>query len=114
MSLRTKKINALIKSRLSNIILKDLSLKPGILLTISKVDTSPDLRYTTIFISIYPEKETEYTIKTLEREKIFLQKILNNKLSMKVLPRINFKIDTTEIEADSIEKLLSKIKKDGS
>lgn len=111
MSLRTEKINALIKSHLSEIILKELSLKPGIFITISKVDTSSDLRYTAISISVYPEKETAYAMKALEQEKQSLQKILNKKLFMKILPKINFKIDTTEIKADHIEKLLREIRK---
>lgn len=111
MSLRTEKINALIKSHISEIILKDLSLKPGIFITISKVDTSSDLRYVAISISVYPEKETGYAMKTLEIENKFLQKKLNKKLFMKILPKINFKIDTTEIKADQIEKLLREIKK---
>lgn len=111
MSLRTEKINALIKSRVSEIILKDLSLKSGMFITISKVDTSPDLRYATISISVYPEKETGYAIKTLEREKKSLQKILNKKLFMKILPKISFKIDNAEIKTDQIEKLLRAIKK---
>lgn len=94
---------------MSEILSRDLNLKPGIFITISKVDTTKDLRYTRIFISIFPQKETEYTVKTLEKEKHSIQGILNKKLHLKILPRIEFKVDTTEAEADGIEKILKKI-----
>lgn len=109
MSFRVQKINELIKRLISEILSRDLNLKPGIFMTVSKVDTAKDLRYTQIFISIFPQKETEYTVKTLEKEKHFIQGKLNKKLHLKILPRIEFKVDTTEAKADRIEKILKEI-----
>ena len=106
MSQRIQKINSLIKKYISEIILKDLSIKPGVFLTIGKVDTTADLRYTRIFVSVFPEKEVNYTKETLKKEKYSIQKSLNKKLQMKILPRISFVMDKTEAEADKIEKIL--------
>ncbi len=75
-------------------------------MTVAKIDTTPDLRYTRIFLSIFPEKEQCYAFKTLSRELYRLQGILNKKLSMKPLPRIEFHLDTTEVKADEVEKIL--------
>jgi ribosome-binding factor A len=110
MSNRILKINELIKKHISEIISRDLSLKPGIFITVAKVDTTPDLRYTRIFVSIFPEKEIDYTAKTLAKELYQIQGALNKKLVMKPLPKIEFKIDMTESKADEIEKLLKEIK----
>lgn len=109
MSNRILKINELIKKQISEIISRDLSLKPGVFVTVSKVDTTPDLRYTRVFVSIFPEKETDYALKTLEKELYQMQGKLNKKLVMKPLPKIEFRVDTTEIQADKIEKLLKEI-----
>jgi len=106
---RINKINSLIKQRLSLILSRELNLKPGIFLTVSKVDTSKDLSYTRIFVSVFPESETNYALKTLEKESGFLRKELGKKLKIKTLPRLNFKIDTTEAEADEIEKILKQL-----
>lgn len=106
MSNRIFKINELIKQHINNIILKELSLKEGVFITVVKVDTSPDLRYTKIFVSIFPERERDYAMRTLEREVYRFQGILNKKLHMRPLPRIQFILDTTESKADEIEKLL--------
>ena len=106
MSFRINKINSLIKQQLSLILSRELNLKPGIFLTVSKVDTTKDLRYASIFVSVFPESEANYALKTFEKESGFLRKELGKKLKIKILPRLNFKIDTTEAEADEIEKIL--------
>lgn len=109
MSNRIEKVNELIKSLMGEILTRELSLKPGVFITISKVDTTADLRYTRIFLSVFPEKEIEYVEKTLAKEMYKIQGNLNKKLSMKPLPRIQFRTDMTESKADVIEKLLKEI-----
>lgn len=109
MSDRIIKINSLIQKNLGEILTRDLSLKPGVFITIAKVDTSPDLRYTRIFVSIFPEKEIDYGAKTLAKELYQIQGKLNKKLVMRPLPKIEFRVDLTESKADEIEKLLKQI-----
>ena len=110
MSQRIEKINKSIRRNISEIITRELNIKPGIFISVSKVDTSPDLRYTRVFVSIFPEKERDYVMKTLEREMYFIQGKLNKNLPMRPLPRIDFFLDTTEEKADEIEKLLREIR----
>lgn len=109
MSTRLPKVNELIKKNIGEIIARKIDLKPGVFVTVAKVDTTPDLRYTRIFVSIFPEKEIDYAAKTLQKELYRLQGALNKKLVMKPLPKIEFKIDMTESKADEIEKLLKNI-----
>ena len=109
MNNRIKKINELIRFNIDNIFLKELSLKAGVFLTISKVDTTSDLRYTRVFISVFPEKEIPYIEKTLKKEIFNIQGRMNKKLFMRPLPKIEFKIDMTEAKADEIEKILREI-----
>jgi ribosome-binding factor A len=106
MSDRIPKINELIRSHLGELLTRDLDLKPGIFLTISKVDTTPDLRYARVSVSVFPEKETNYAIKPLKHEAYRLQGKLNKKLAMRPLPRLTFQADMTEAKADVIEKIL--------
>jgi ribosome-binding factor A len=106
---RIEKINELIKHTVGDIMLKNLSLKDGVFVTIAKVDTTSDLRYTRVFVSIFPEKETSYVLKTLEKEIFDIQGRLNKKLYMRPLPKIEFRLDLTESNADKIEKILRKL-----
>lgn len=109
MSLRIDKINELIRQHINDIILKDLSLKGDVFITIAKIDTSPDLRYTRIFVSVFPERESGYAMTTLAKEIYKIQGLLNKKLHMRPLPKIRFELDVTESKADEIEKLLKEI-----
>jgi len=109
MSQRIQKINELVRQHVNDIILKDLSLKEGVFVTIAKVDTTSDLRYTRVFVSIFPEREIDYALKTLEKEIYKIQRNLNKRLYLRPLPKLEFKVDMTESKADKIEKLLKEI-----
>ena len=106
MSERIVKLNKLIKEHLGEIFQRELSLKPGVFLTIAKVDTSRDIRYTRVSLSVFPFAESNYAIKTIEKEVYSIQGALNKKLKMRPLPRLQFILDSTEEEADKIEKIL--------
>ena len=86
-----------------------MNIKPAVFLTIIRVDTSRDLRYTRIFVSVFPESERNYVMKSLDREIYRLQGKLNDKLSLKIIPRIVFCEDDTESKADEVEKILKDI-----
>ena len=106
MSLRIEKINQLIKELLGEIVSKNLSFKEGVFVTLTKVDTSSDLRYTRVFFSVFPESETGYVGKALKNGLYSIQGDLNRKLHMKPLPKLDFRLDDTEVKADEIERLL--------
>lgn len=112
MSHRIEKINELIHKELDTLLKRELSLDPGVFVTIVKVDTTRDLRYTRVFVSVFPPNRSEYVGKTLLRERKRVQVLLNKKLHMKPLPKIDFSLDATEIKADEVEKLLMQIKKE--
>lgn len=108
-SLRITKVNELIRKHLAEIMEKELSYKPGVFATIAKVDTSKDLRYTRMFISVFPETEIHYVTETLKKELPGIQKKLYSKLYMRPMTKLSFEIDHTEEEADKVEKLLKEI-----
>jgi len=108
-SMRIIKVNELLRKLLAEIMERELSLKIGVFITIAKIDTSADLRYTRMFVSVFPENETHYVSETLKKELPNIQKHLYRKLHMKPMPKISFEIDTTAQEADVVEKLLKEI-----
>jgi len=106
MSERIEKVNQLLKKELGELLVKNITFKPAIFVTIEKVDTSPDLRYTDVFISIFPTTESDYVLKTLAHEMYALQGDLNRRLHMKPLPRIRFIQTDIEEKADELERLI--------
>lgn len=108
-SRRILRINDLLREHLGDIISKDVSLKPGVLATISKVRTAPDLRSAHVSVSVFPETESVYAMKTLGHESRHIEHVLHGRLHMKPLPRISFSYDPTSIRADEIEKILKSL-----
>lgn len=106
MSERIRKVNSLIFHELSALINKDVDFKNGVFVTISRVDTTDDLRYARVFVKVFPNKENNYGIKTLEHERNHLQKILHKKLHLKILPKISFHEDLTGETFDNLERIL--------
>src|SRR5687768_12297427 len=95
-SLRIQKVNALVQEVLSEQLIREISLKKGVLATIAKVDTTPDLRYTRVSVSAFPEEEIGYVRETLKKETPRLQRALHARLTMKMKPRLTFEINRTE------------------
>lgn len=112
MSLRIQKINAHIQNTLSSFLQRELSLKSGVFITVVKVDTTRDLRYARVFVSVFPESEASYAMETLKHEKSTLQKELHKNMHVKILPKISFILDDTEVRADVVEQLFRKIEEE--
>ena len=110
MTQRILKINKLIKQELGKIILTDVDFSKNIILTITKVDTSADLRYADVFISVLPDEMDIEIEKKLKESIYFIQGKLNRKLHMKPLPRIRFMIDKSGEYVEKIGKIIEENK----
>lgn len=111
MSERILRINELIKQEVNNLILTEIDFPKGCLATIVDIETSKDLRHSNIYISVLPVKFTSKVVEKMSKNRSHIQYLLNKKLSLKPLPKIHFKIDRTEKEANDIEQLLDSIRK---
>lgn len=109
-SQRIKQINVLIQEILGEIFQKECQFPDNSLVTILAVETSPDLLYSTIIISVFPIIQEKEVLQYLESDIFRIQQVLNKKLVMHPVPKIRFEPDRTEFEAEKIEKLLGEIK----
>ena len=89
---RILKINKLLKQEVGKIIFEEIDLEKEILATIIKVDTPDDLSYSKIFISVLPPEKTEEVFEKLNKNIWGIQQILNKKLKMRQVPRIEFEV----------------------
>ena len=87
---RILKINKLLKQEVGKIIFEEIDLEKEILATVIRVDTPDDLRYSKIFISVLPSAKTEEVFEKLNKNIWGIQQILNKKLKMRKIPRIEF------------------------
>ncbi len=111
MSHRLPQVNELIRQELASLLLTEMEFPKGCLVTITRVDTAKDLRYAKVWLSVLPAYYFQKVLSKLKSNAGHLQFLLNKKLTMKPLPRLNFAIDDTEQKAEEIEKLLDRIRK---
>ena len=105
MQRRVEQVNILIRDELANIIDREVDLPEKTFVTITRVDTSRDLRYANVFISVLGEakeaenvKESEYVLDIIEKNIYNIQQTLNRRLRMRPVPKIKFLIDREEIK----------------
>lgn len=110
MSERIQRVNQLIKKELSQILLREVDFPKDILVTITRVDTSPNLRESKVFISTVPEDKAQRVLKILNQEIYELQQKINRRLKMRPVPRIKFSEERETAEAGRIEEILEKLK----
>lgn len=109
---KLQRMGELLKEELGNMILRSLDLKSGVLVTITKVETSDDVFHSDVWVSIYPFSEAEEVFEVLKKAESYLQHLLNKRLKSRPVPKIKFKIDL-ELEASSnVEEISRKIKKE--
>jgi len=107
---RAEKINELLKKELGKIVFEFLDVKPGVLVTITRVLTHANLFSVNVFISVYPPGETDVIMDKLKRAIYQTQQLLNKKLRIRPVPKIIFKRDKNPEEAGEVEKILAQIK----
>lgn len=113
MSHRIYQINEVIKQHLNSFILTEIEFPKNCLATITRVETTKDLRQAKVWISVMPTAYTKKILGKFNHQIGRLQHLLNQKLSMKPLPKLRFLIDDTEQKAFEIEELLDRIKESG-
>lgn len=109
--LRVRKFNELIRVELGKIIFDFLEVKSGILVTITRVITAPDLFSTAVFISVWPDNKSGELFGKLNHSVYKIQQLLNKKLKIRPVPKILFKYDKNPGEASEVEKILKEIEK---
>ena len=103
MSRRNERVNELLREELSELIqhqLKDPRLNPSILITITEVVTSIDMKYAKIYTSIMApnEEEAKDVMEGLKAATGYLHRELKRMLNMRFIPEITF------VRDDSIER----------
>ncbi len=110
MSHRIAQINELIWHELSTVLLTEVDFPKGVLVTITNVETSKDLRHAKVWFSVLPAYFTQKILDRLTKRKGSLEYALYQRLSMKPLPKLSFRVDDSERQAAGIDALLDSIK----
>ncbi|MBE5745850.1 MAG: 30S ribosome-binding factor RbfA [Clostridiales bacterium] len=114
MANRILKINSEIQKELSKLIsysLKDPRLE-GVFVSVLSVDTTNELSYSKIKISVFPDNKKEQTFNIIRSSVPFLRKELAKNIKLRVVPELIFSLDEGYQHENKINQLLKEIKKD--
>ena len=116
-SQRQLRVQELLKSALNEILIRGESKNPfldNILVTITHVDVSPDLRNAKFYIVPTTISDTEEIINALNVSKKIIRKKIVDRVNLKYAPEISFYFDETINEIERLDELFSseKVKND--
>jgi len=77
-------------------------------LTVSEVRMTPDLKLATVFVLPLGGEGAEEAISHLDKHKRFLRGDLARRVSLKFMPELRFKIDTSFAASKRIDELLAR------
>jgi ribosome-binding factor A len=111
MRLRHQKIIAALKREISRIVHEELKDSRLGFVTIIGVDLTPDLRYARIYFSVLgEEKEQKATQEALNSAKSFIRCLIAQRIKLRFVPEIAFKLDRSVEDGIRIDKELDRIK----
>ena len=106
---RQKKVARQIQKDIAEILqLKTPSISPGALISVSKVRLSPDLSYAKVFLSVFPLKDDQEFLNSLNLYASEIRNELGKRVrhQLRIVPELSFYIDVSIDYAENIERLL--------
>lgn len=105
---RTLKANKLVNRELSKIIQK-IGFSRDVLVTLTRVRCSNDLSEAKVFISVMPEEKAGRVLKKLKDKIYETQQKLNNRLDLKIVPKIIYIEEEKVKEAAEVEEAIDNL-----
>lgn len=111
MSFRIKQVNEQLLSELAQLVVENIIFREG-LITVTRVDTSSNLRQAKVYISVLPENKTGSALTEIRKYNKDFNKILKQKLNLKFIPRLIWHMDEKIKYMNEIDEVLMQIKKE--
>lgn len=107
--MRQQKMGRQVQKELSDIFLRHgREYFSGAMVTITQVKLTPDLGVARVYLSVFPNKDTERLFETVDQRKSEIRRQLGNQLGKRTrkIPDLVFFHDDIEEEASRIDKLI--------
>ena len=108
-SQRQRRVNELLRHAMAEILLRDDITDDalrGVAITVTEVQTSPDLTSATVFVMPLGGVEETEVLAGLERNSRYLRGLLAKRVELKFSPTLAFELDQTFDHADRVDALL--------
>lgn len=107
---RQQKIARLMQKDLGDIFLRYAKRIGNLLISVSEVRISPDLSIAHVYLSVFPSERAEEILAHVQEDQKTIRFELGNleRNQLRIIPELNFHIDTTLDRMEQIDQLLSK------
>jgi len=78
-----------------------------VIITVSEIRTSPDMRQATVYVMPLGGKNKDIVVEALSRHRKFLRGELSRKVTLKYMPELHFRLDETFDESGRISDVLN-------
>jgi ribosome-binding factor A len=109
---RMTRVNELLKRELADLIRKNVEYSRDCLVTVTEVQTTPDLRHAKVFISILgktTEEEKKDILKKIGDKRSVIQEQMSSHVTLKYTPVLEFKLDTRIEAGDKVLAILQEL-----
>ena len=113
---RMGRISEEMKKEISSIIMNDVK-DPRLtaMVSVTDVETSPDLQLAKVFVSIFgTEEEKEETLSALKNSSGYIRHAVSQRIKLRHMPELLFKVDDTIDKGMHIDSILRKIKNENT
>ncbi len=110
---RMARVDEELKRELSNIINYEVknSNVTG-MISVTKVKTSPDLKYARVSVSIINSKNVKQTLAGLKAASGFIRNRIAEKMNLRVTPELVFELDESLVYGEKIDRILEQVMKE--
>ncbi len=108
---RQKRVASLIKEELSRLLIEGIQDSSSGLITITRIEMTPDLKTAHIYLSFFGSEQQESILELLQNRKGYMRKSIASKVKLKYNPMLIFSFDQNPYYEKKIDKLLEDIKK---
>lgn len=110
---RMARVDEELKRELSNIINYEVknSNVTG-MISVTKVKTSPDLKYARVSVSIINSKNVKQTLVGLKAASGFIRSRIAEKMNLRVTPELVFELDESLVYGEKIDRILEQVMKE--
>ena len=111
--IRPRRVAELVLAELSRLLLREFQDPSSGLLTVTRVEMTPDLRSARVYISVFGTVDPRDLLARIEKSKGHIRQTLAARVKLKYNPKLFFALDPGPEHQERIDRLIEETKKHG-
>ena len=109
MNIKIERINHMIMEEISKILMLEVKDEDIKFVTVTDCDTSTDLSYCKVYVTVLEKKKKDETLKALNNASSFIRGELAKRIEIRHIPELKFIYDESIFYGEKIDKIIDEI-----